>query len=77
MKPIVVGISGASGAPYARRLLQVLGRTDTPLHVVVTGPAREVIADELGIAKGTVESRLFRARAALMKKVKVYLGDLG
>ncbi|MCA9524496.1 MAG: sigma-70 family RNA polymerase sigma factor [Myxococcales bacterium] len=43
----------------------------------IDGLSYDEIADELGIAKGTVESRLFRARAALMKKVKVYLGDLG
>jgi len=56
MRPLIVGVSGASGAPYARRLLQVLGRTEIPLHVVVTGPAREVIADELGITRFSLEA---------------------
>jgi flavin prenyltransferase len=48
-RKIVVGITGASGAPYAKRLLQVLrGRTDVDLGVCVSQTAPEVWALECG-----------------------------
>lgn len=48
-KRIVVGITGASGAPYARRLLQVLGRRDdAEIGVCVSQTAPEVWAVECG-----------------------------
>ena len=48
-KRIVVGITGASGAPYARRLLQVLGRRDdAEIGVCVSQTAPEVWALECG-----------------------------
>lgn len=47
---IVVGISGASGAPYARRLLEVLSgdamRTQVHTSVVLSSTAREVWGHE-------------------------------
>lgn len=49
---IVVGISGASGSPYAHRLLQVLdaGREqfDIEPHLVFSKPGRMVYQDETG-----------------------------
>jgi 4-hydroxy-3-polyprenylbenzoate decarboxylase len=48
-RKIVVGITGASGAPYARRLIQVLrGRPDVELGVCVSQTAAEVWALECG-----------------------------
>ena len=48
-KKIVVGITGASGAPYARRLLGVMGsRNDVELGVCVSQTAPEVWALECG-----------------------------
>ncbi len=48
-RKIVVGITGASGAPYARRLLAVLrGRDDVQLGVCVSRTAPEVWALECG-----------------------------
>jgi 4-hydroxy-3-polyprenylbenzoate decarboxylase len=48
-KKIVVGITGASGAPYARRLLEVLRRReDVDLGVCVSQTAPEVWALECG-----------------------------
>lgn len=41
----VVGVSGASGAPYARRLLEVL-TVDATVHLVVTEQARAIAAHE-------------------------------
>lgn len=61
MKQLVLGITGASGAPYARQLAQCLVDADLHLHVVVSGPGREVIADELGITHFSLEALLGRA----------------
>jgi 4-hydroxy-3-polyprenylbenzoate decarboxylase len=48
-KKIVVGITGASGAPYARRLLGLLGqRDDVEVAVCVSQTAPEVWALECG-----------------------------
>jgi 4-hydroxy-3-polyprenylbenzoate decarboxylase len=48
-KKVVVGITGASGAPYARRLLQVLrSRDDVELGVCLSQTAPEVWALECG-----------------------------
>jgi 4-hydroxy-3-polyprenylbenzoate decarboxylase len=48
-KKIVVGITGASGAPYARRILQVLrARDDVELGVCISQTAPEVWALECG-----------------------------
>ena len=49
MKKIVVGITGASGAPYARRLVSVLRiRKDVELGVCISQTAPEVWALECG-----------------------------
>jgi flavin prenyltransferase len=45
----VVAITGASGAVYGRRLLDVLSDTGSTIHLVVSEPATRVIAHELGI----------------------------
>jgi len=48
-KKIVVGITGASGAPYARRLLQALrARDDLEIGVCASQTARDVWALECG-----------------------------
>lgn len=43
---VVVGISGASGAPYALRLLEVLSTAKVALSVVLSSTAEQVIAHE-------------------------------
>ena len=49
MRKIVVGITGASGAPYARRLLEVLRtRSDVEVGVCASRTAPEVWALECG-----------------------------
>lgn len=46
---VVVGITGASGIPYAKDLLESLRlRGDHEVHLVATDGARRVAADELG-----------------------------
>jgi 4-hydroxy-3-polyprenylbenzoate decarboxylase len=46
----VVAITGASGAAYALRLLQALSCAGRSAHVVVSGAARQVFQQELGLA---------------------------
>lgn len=48
-RPIVVGITGASGAPYAKRLLEVLLAGGHETHVVLSPSALQVFQAELGI----------------------------
>lgn len=48
----VVAITGASGAPYARRMLSLLGRLDAEVHCVASKAARITWKHEL---KGTFD----------------------
>jgi 4-hydroxy-3-polyprenylbenzoate decarboxylase len=47
-RPIVVAITGASGAIYAVRLLQVLVHSDVEVHLTVSPSGAAVISEELG-----------------------------
>lgn len=47
-RPICVGITGASGAVYAVRLLDVLTRGGHDVHLAISPSGREVIKQELG-----------------------------
>jgi 4-hydroxy-3-polyprenylbenzoate decarboxylase len=58
MKHIVVAMTGASGALYGRRLVQCLAGRDAQIHLVISPPAREVMADEIGLKRVTIESLL-------------------
>ena len=44
-KEFVIGVTGASGACYARRLLEVLCR-DAEVHIIISDVAREIAAYE-------------------------------
>jgi 4-hydroxy-3-polyprenylbenzoate decarboxylase len=44
---IFLGITGASGAPYAARLFEVLARADVELGICASGAGIEVLATEL------------------------------
>lgn len=48
-QPLVVAITGASGAVYAVRLLEVLREAGIDVHLVVSGSGAAVIKQELGI----------------------------
>jgi 4-hydroxy-3-polyprenylbenzoate decarboxylase len=68
-RPLVVGISGASGVVYGIRLLEVLkGHADVETHLVVTKPAERTIAEETAWDLAAV-----RALAAVVHPV----GDIG
>lgn len=45
----MVGISGASGAPYAQALLKELLRSDIEVHLIVSESAVTVMKEELGL----------------------------
>jgi 4-hydroxy-3-polyprenylbenzoate decarboxylase len=47
--PIVVGITGASGAPYAVRLLQALTAAHRPISLIVSKYGLRLLATESGI----------------------------
>jgi len=64
-KKIVVGISGASGAIYAQRLLDLLDQLEYQSHVIVTTPARLILAGELGITELSPLSLLARQSTRL------------
>jgi flavin prenyltransferase len=48
--PWVVGVSGASGTPYARAVLNGLFDADQPVDLVVSRAARLTILDEAGLS---------------------------
>ncbi|HAA09270.1 MAG: UbiX family flavin prenyltransferase [Syntrophomonadaceae bacterium] len=47
MARYIVGITGASGVVYGLRLLDILLKQEHEVHLVVTDPARIVIAEEM------------------------------
>jgi len=51
--PIVFAITGASGAPYAVRLLHVLADNQVPVWLIVSSHGQRLLAEECGI--GTIE----------------------
>ena len=48
-KPWLVGVSGASGTPYARAVLNALLDAGLPVDVIVSRAARLTLLDETGI----------------------------
>jgi 4-hydroxy-3-polyprenylbenzoate decarboxylase len=49
-RPIVLGITGASGAPYAVRLLEVLARHRVPVWLTVTSHGWRLLTEECDLA---------------------------
>ena len=47
---MVLAITGASGAPYAVRLLEVLVRSRTPTWLILSGHGWRLLEQECGIA---------------------------
>jgi len=48
--PLIVGITGASGAPYAVRLLEVLRQLRVPAHLVISKSAGLALKQETGLS---------------------------
>ena len=47
--PVVLAITGASGAPYAVRLLEVLARQRVPVELIITSHGWRLLETESGI----------------------------
>jgi 4-hydroxy-3-polyprenylbenzoate decarboxylase len=47
--PVTFGITGASGAPYAVRLLRALNDSGTPVRLIVSGYGLRLLAEETAI----------------------------
>jgi len=47
--PVVLAITGASGAPYGVRLLEVLARNKVPVWLIVSGHGWRLLQEECGI----------------------------
>lgn len=56
--PIVLAMTGASGAAYAVRLLEVLVNLGEPVHLVVSPSGAQVLEQELGISTDPLRPRL-------------------
>jgi flavin prenyltransferase len=69
-KRIVVAVTGASGAAYAKRLLECLADAGTEIHLIVSPHGRELLADELGITQATPEALVGAARAGSVTEHK-------
>jgi flavin prenyltransferase len=70
---IFLGITGASGAPYAARLLHSLSAADCEVGVTISGAAVEVLATELyGDARLSRDEVLARFTEGASDRVTVY-----
>ncbi|MHC4448249.1 MAG: UbiX family flavin prenyltransferase [Planctomycetota bacterium] len=49
--PIVIGITGASGAVYARRVMELLAQAEVEMHLTVSALGRRLLFDELGMKR--------------------------
>lgn len=49
-RPVIVAITGASGAPYAVRLVRALAELSQPTWLIVSGHGYRLLATESGIA---------------------------
>ncbi len=54
-KRIVVGVSGASGAPYAIRLIQLLMENGVEVHLCVSDLGKRLLFEESGVKKLNAE----------------------
>lgn len=72
--PIVVGITGASGAPYAVRLLQQLAASQRPVSLIVSKYGMRLLDTEVGI--GSIDAlRAMVGKDAWDSCVEVYGND--
>ncbi len=60
MKEIVLAVTGASGGPYAVRLLDCLESAGARIHFIASPMGRQLLSDECGIARLDAESLLGR-----------------
>jgi 4-hydroxy-3-polyprenylbenzoate decarboxylase len=73
MAKYIVGISGASGAPYALRLLQALVRGGHSVYCSISGDGLSIVQDETGLKLKGSEADI---RFALEKHLKAKKGQV-
>jgi 4-hydroxy-3-polyprenylbenzoate decarboxylase len=73
MSTYIVGISGASGAPYALRLLQALVKGGHFVYVSISGDGLSIMKDETGLRLKGPEAEV---RSALEKHLKAKKGQV-
>ena len=76
---LVVAMTGASGAPYAVRLLHVLDRPGRTIHLTLTPSAAQVLREEMGLRDRTrrVRSRVLRHCRRARQLVYHHYQDFG
>lgn len=62
-KKIVVAVTGASGALYAKRLIETLAENGAEIHLVISPYGRQLFSDELAIRNPTPEAIVGPERA--------------
>ena len=67
--PVVLAVTGASGAPYAVRLLEVLATNRVPLWLIVSSHGWRLLKEECGIA---TSARLKRATGGNWSTVTMF-----
>jgi 4-hydroxy-3-polyprenylbenzoate decarboxylase len=73
---VFLGITGASGAPYARKLLHALAAADCEVGVTISGAAIEVLATELyGDARLSQDEVIARFTEGTGDQVVVYAAN--
>ncbi len=76
MAKYIVGITGASGAPYALRLLQVLIKDGHTVYLSISGDGLSILRDETGLAlkgaEGAVQSVLEKHLKTKKGQIKYY-----
>jgi 4-hydroxy-3-polyprenylbenzoate decarboxylase len=60
VKELVLGVTGASGVAYGRRLAQYLVAQDLRVHLVVSPAAQQIMAEELGLREFSTDAFLGR-----------------
>ncbi len=75
-KHIALAITGASGAPYAKRLLEVLLAGEMTVHLMVSAAGRIVLADELNwklpARAGDIQTMLVEQFGCGAEQIQVY-----
>lgn len=71
-KNIIVAVTGASGAVYAQRLLQILNEKEADIHLVISEAAIEVIRQELDIELDINKPDIERLLCAKPRSITAY-----
>ncbi|MFW5714676.1 MAG: UbiX family flavin prenyltransferase [Brevefilum sp.] len=59
-KPIILALTGASGAIYGLRLLKALKQLGIPVHLVLSSMGERILVDETGIQPGELHQQADR-----------------